>query len=139
MNLQDFVAFYMVAQEKSISKAAARLNFVQSNITAKIKRLEAEYETQLFYRHRNGMTLTPTGETLLTYAKKMIQLLDESKKEIKYTTSPGGTLKIGAMETAAAVRLSAILCNYHTQYPEVEIMLQTNSTEELMKKYFYMN
>lgn len=47
MNLQDFVAFYVVAQEKSISKAATRLNFVQSNITAKIKRLEADYETQL--------------------------------------------------------------------------------------------
>ncbi|MEN1938415.1 LysR family transcriptional regulator [Paenibacillus sp. 102] len=134
MNLQDFVAFYMVAQEKSISKAAVRLNFVQSNITAKIKRLEADYETQLFYRHRNGVTLTPTGETLLRYAEKMIHLLDESKREIKYTTLPGGTLKIGAMETAAAVRLPSILSNYHIKYPEVEIMLQTNSTEELTKK-----
>ncbi|KEK21985.1 LysR family transcriptional regulator [Bacillus gaemokensis] len=134
MNLQDFVAFYMVAQEKSISKAATRLNFVQSNITAKIKRLEAEYETQLFYRHRNGMTLTPAGEKLLTYAEKMIQILNESKREIKYTNLPGGMLKIGAMETAAAVRLPAILSNFHAQYPEVEIMLQTNSTGELTKK-----
>ncbi|WP_459502063.1 LysR family transcriptional regulator [Bacillus sp. C1] len=134
MNLQDFEAFYMVAQEKSISKAAIRLNFVQSNITAKIKRLEVEYETQLFYRHRNGVTLTPTGETLLKYAEKMIHLLDESKREIKYTNLSGGTLKIGAMETAAAVRLPGILSNYHTKYPEVEIALQTNSTEELTKK-----
>lgn len=134
MNLQDFVAFYMVAQEKSISKAAVRLNFVQSNITAKIKRLEAEYETQLFYRHRNGVTLTPTGETLLKYAEKMIQLLNESKREITYKNVPEGILKIGAMETAAAVRLPSILSNYHTKYPEVEIGLQTNSTEELTKK-----
>ncbi|HEK9101675.1 LysR family transcriptional regulator [Bacillus pfraonensis] len=134
MNLQDFVAFYMVAQERSISKAAVRLNFVQSNITAKIKRLETEYETQLFYRHRNGVTLTPAGETLLRYAEKMIQLLNESKREIKYTKLSGGMLKIGAMETAAAVRLPSILSNYHTKYPEVEIALQTNSTEELTKK-----
>ncbi|MEY8349784.1 LysR family transcriptional regulator [Bacillus cereus] len=134
MNLQDFVAFYMVAQEKSISKAAVRLNFVQSNITAKIKRLEAEYETQLFYRHRNGVTLTPAGEILLKYAEKMIQLLNESKREIKYTKLPGGMLKIGAMETAAAVRLPNILSNYHTKYPEVEIGIQTNSTEKLTEK-----
>ncbi|AWC31314.1 LysR family transcriptional regulator [Bacillus cytotoxicus] len=134
MNLQDFVAFYMVAQEKSISKAAVRLNFVQSNVTAKIKRLEVEYETQLFYRHRNGVTLTHAGEKLLIYAEKMIQLLNESKRDIKYTILPEGTLKIGAMETAAAVRLPNILSNYHTKYPEVEIALQTNSTEELTKK-----
>ncbi|PFE92088.1 LysR family transcriptional regulator [Bacillus thuringiensis] len=134
MNLQDFVAFYMVAQEKSISRAAIRLNFVQSNITAKIKRLEAEYETQLFYRHRDGVTLTPAGEKLLTYAEKMIQLLNESKRQVKHTAEPGGVLKIGAMETAAAVRLPTILANYHMRYPEVEIMLQTHNTEELTKK-----
>lgn len=134
MNLQDFVAFYMVAQEKSISKAAIRLNFVQSNITAKIKRLEVEYETQLLYRHRDGVTLTPSGEKLLTYAEKIIQLLNESKKQVKHTREPGGILKIGAMETAAAVRLPSILSNYHEHYPEVEIMLQTNNTKELTKK-----
>ncbi|MGH0430195.1 LysR family transcriptional regulator [Bacillus hominis] len=134
MNLQDFVAFYMVAQEKSISRAAIRLNFVQSNITAKIKRLEAEYETQLFYRHRDGVTLTPAGEKLLTYAEKMIQLLNESKRQVKHIAEPGGVLKIGAMETAAAVRLPTILANYHMRYPEVEIMLQTHNTEELTKK-----
>ncbi|WP_242144309.1 MULTISPECIES: LysR family transcriptional regulator [unclassified Bacillus cereus group] len=134
MNLQDFVAFYMVAQEKSISKAAIRLNFVQSNITAKIKRLEAEYEVQLFYRHRDGVTLTPAGVRLLTYSEKMIQLFNESKRQVKHTAEPGGVLKIGTMETAAAVRLPSILSRYHMQYPEVEIMLQTNNTEELTKK-----
>ncbi|YAR64288.1 LysR family transcriptional regulator [Bacillus cytotoxicus] len=66
----------MVAQEKSISKATVRLNFVQSNVTAKIKRLEVEYETQLFYRHRNGVTLTHAGEKLLIYAEKNDSIIE---------------------------------------------------------------
>ncbi|MGR5984204.1 LysR family transcriptional regulator [Bacillus cytotoxicus] len=67
-------------KRRAFQKATVRLNFVQSNVTAKIKRLEVEYETQLFYRHRNGVTLTHAGEKLLIYAEKMIQLLNESKK-----------------------------------------------------------
>ncbi|WP_242144141.1 MULTISPECIES: LysR family transcriptional regulator [unclassified Bacillus cereus group] len=135
MNIQNLVTFHKVAKERSFSKAAKKMHFVQSNITAKIKKLENEYQTQLFFRNQNGVTLTPAGERLLTYSEKIINLVNESKKEIipkDYLLN--GKLVIGSMETTAAVRLPMILSQYHIRYPQVEIMVQTNNTDELITK-----
>ena len=133
MNIEDLYTFNVVAHKKSISKSAEHLNSVQSNITARIKRLENEYNTPLFYRHRQGVTLTPTGATLLDYIEKIISLLEDSKKVIKHSEYPTGTLKIGSMETTAAVRLPSILSNFNDKYPEVDLNLHTGTTEELIK------
>lgn len=46
--------FQAVAEEGSISKAAQSLNYVQSNVTARIQQLEQELKTPLFYRHSRG-------------------------------------------------------------------------------------
>ena len=68
--------FREVAQESSISKAAENLNYVQSNITAHIKRLEEELGTILFIRHGKGVTITADGEKLLNYANSILELID---------------------------------------------------------------
>lgn len=133
MNIEDLHTFNIVAQKKSISRSAEHLNSVQSNITARIKRLETEYNTPLFYRHRQGVTLTPTGSTLLGYTEKILNLLEESKKVIKHSEYPTGSLKIGSMETTAAVRLPSILSEFNDLYPEVDLNLHTGTTEELIK------
>ncbi|MGE6552878.1 LysR family transcriptional regulator [Bacillus mycoides] len=133
MNVEDFHTFVVVAEKQSISRAAEKLNTVQSNITARIKRLEAQYNAQLFYRHRHGVILTPIGVTLLKYAHKILFLIEESQKEIKYSNVPMGTLKLGSMETTAAIRLPTILSNFNETFPKVELSLETNTTEELIK------
>lgn len=89
---------------------------------------------QLFYRHRHGQViLTPIGVTLLKYAQKILFLIEESQKEIKYSNVPMGTLKLGSMETTAAIRLPTILSNFNETFPKVELSLETNTTEELIK------
>ncbi|TCP20786.1 DNA-binding transcriptional LysR family regulator [Scopulibacillus darangshiensis] len=133
MNLEDLRVFRLVAKEGNITKAARSLNFVQSNVTAKIKRLEQNYETKLFYRHKHGVTLTSTGKGLLSYAGQVLDLMDEAEKTLKNTSVPNGTLSIGSMETTAASRLPRILSAYHDRYPQVELSLQTGTTNSLMK------
>lgn len=59
MESNELRIFKAVAEEGSITKAASTLGYVQSNVTARIKQLESELKTQLFYRQR-GMILTPT-------------------------------------------------------------------------------
>ncbi|MGW8958453.1 helix-turn-helix domain-containing protein [Paenibacillus sp. NPDC055715] len=54
-------AFVSVAELRSLTEAAQKLNHLQSNMTAKIKKLEAHYGTALFYRKPRGMELTPAG------------------------------------------------------------------------------
>lgn len=132
LDVQDLKIFREVALLNSISKAALSLGFVQSAITARIQRLENFLSTKLFYRQHRGVTLTSAGKTLLEYTHKIFVLLEETCQAVQYSPSPTGVLKIGSMETTAAVRLPSILCQYHEQYPEVILNLQTNTTEDLI-------
>jgi hypothetical protein len=58
MELSDLVTFSAVARTGGVTRAAEELNTVQSNITQRVKALEAEIGTPLFERHSRGMTLT---------------------------------------------------------------------------------
>lgn len=133
MDTTSLDVFRTVAQEGSISKAALSLNFVQSNVTAKIKQLEKELKTQVFYRHSRGVSLTPSGKTLLEYTDKIMFLIDEARKAVQDSHIPNGPLSIGSMETTAAVRLSPILATYHQNYPDVDLSLKTGPTEDLIQ------
>lgn len=130
MDLQALKIFQAVAKRGSFSGAARELNYAQSNITTKIQQLESQLQTVLFYRHNRGVTLTAKGKTLMLYAEKIFQLIEETNKVMKDEQTPKGPLLIGSMETTAAVRLPPILAKYHHDYPEVDITLKTGPTQE---------
>ncbi|RFU71237.1 LysR family transcriptional regulator [Peribacillus saganii] len=132
MDILALEVFRTVAEQRSITKAAKILNFVQSNVTAKIKQLELDFKTQLFYRHSRGVTLTSAGITLLSYTDKIFYLLDETRKAVQDTSIPKGSISIGSMETTAAVRLPVHLADYHRKFPLVDIKLKTGPTEQLI-------
>ncbi|MBJ8051032.1 LysR family transcriptional regulator [Bacillus cereus] len=132
MDIKDLRVFYEVAKEGNISHAAKNLNYVQSGVTMRIKQLENELGALLFYRNGKGVSLTSNGEILLTYAKKIIHLMDQSVKAVQSNgTHPKGTLKIGCTESTTAVRLPPILTTYYEKYPEVEFILETHTTDQL--------
>ena len=133
MESNELKIFRVVAQKGSITKAAQALGYVQSNITARIQQLEAELNTQLFYRQR-GMLLTPTGERLLSYAEKIIYLLDEADKAIKDSTDTSGSLAIGVSSNMSSIRLPDLLAKYHKTYPKVDLSLVTDQSCELINK-----
>ena len=60
--------FVEVARENSITKAANKLNFAQSNVTSRIKQLEKSLGFALFHRVPKGMILSKEGEKLYPYA-----------------------------------------------------------------------
>ncbi|WEG14512.1 LysR family transcriptional regulator [Pullulanibacillus sp. KACC 23026] len=133
MESNDLRIFQAVASEGSITKAAQTLGYVQSNVTARVQQLEKELNTPLFYRQR-GMLLTPAGEKLLSYAEKIIHLLDEAHKALNDSTEPTGRLMLGATHTASAMYLPSILANYCKCYPKVELSLMTDYSGELVEK-----
>ena len=79
MNTKDLLIFQTVANKGSINKAAEELNYVQSNVTSRIQKLEEELNTKLFHRHKRGITLTNEGNALFPYAQKIISLTEEMK------------------------------------------------------------
>ncbi|MBO1912454.1 LysR family transcriptional regulator, partial [Microvirga sp. 3-52] len=99
MEFKDLEIFQMVAEKGTISGAARELSYVQSNVTARIQKLEVELNTPLFNRHNRGMTLTPEGKKLLVYSEKILSLTNEMKKVIQSREEPAGKLEIGTVET----------------------------------------
>ncbi|WP_127583553.1 LysR family transcriptional regulator [Paenibacillus koleovorans] len=130
MDIQMLKMFYTTAQEGSISKAANKLNFAQSNVTQKIKQLEADLQTTLFYRHNRGIMLTPSGQILVAYAKQIMHVMQEARAAVSDSAVPTGALHIGSLETTAAVRLPFLLTKYHADYPQVDLTLATGPTEK---------
>ncbi|MCM3702224.1 LysR family transcriptional regulator [Paenibacillus macerans] len=134
MESADLRIFQAVAREGSITKAALRLGYVQSNVTSRIRQLESELGTALFHRHNRGMTLSSSGKMLLDYADKIIGLLDEAAAALTSSGEPSGPLLIGASQTTAAVRLPKLLSQYYKRFPKVEISLITDLSERLLEK-----
>ena len=132
MELSDLLTFSTVARLGGVTRAAGELNTVQSNVTQRVKALEAEIGTAFFERHSRGMTLTGAGRRLLPYAQRMATLSREAVLAARDDGEPKGPLAIGSMETTAAVRLPALLAEFHRRHPAVRLTLRTATTAELV-------
>jgi DNA-binding transcriptional LysR family regulator len=136
MDSNDLRIFIAVAQEGSVTRAAQRLGYVQSNITARIQYLESELNTQLFYRQQ-GMKITSSGEKLLPRAAQILHQLDEIKSGISDSGEPIGRLSIGANYTVSSLHLPKLLSQYHKAYPEIDLTLETSNSEDLIDKVLH--
>jgi DNA-binding transcriptional LysR family regulator len=133
MNFVDLQVFKCVVDEGGIIKAARKLHRVPSSVTTRIKQLETSLGVTLFHRHRQRLHLSPTGELLLAYAERLIQLSDEARAVVS-GGMPQGALKLGALESTTASRLPRILADFHRRYPEVRLELTTGTNDDLMTK-----
>ncbi|WP_285351795.1 LysR family transcriptional regulator [Pseudomonas sp. ME-P-057] len=132
MELAQIRMFKTVADTGSIARAAEVLHCVPSNITARLKTLEAELGTELFYRQGRGLRISPAGEIFLTYAGKMLSLADEAKRAVHPDAAPSGPLRIGAIESSATARLPRLLARFHARYPQVSLELTTGTGTQLL-------
>jgi len=132
MELNDLRIFHKVAAHGSVSKAALELNYVQSNVTARIKLLEKELRTPLFYRHKRGMILNPEGKRLLEHSRGILSSVDALAHLFEDESNPSGVLEIGIVETVIA--LPGILASFCSQYPNAELSLQAGVTDQLLQQ-----
>lgn len=131
MEINDLRIFQVVAKEKSISKAASKLGYAQSNITMRIKFLENNLNTTLFKRSNKGTILTSQGEKLLKYADKILELVDEVNEEF-LTSKIDSKIKIGATQTISASILPKLFNLFYKKNPETSLVLKTEKQEVLL-------
>lgn len=134
MELGVLRVFQAVAKEGGVSKAAEKLHYVQSNVTARIKQLEEELGTQLFYRKSRGMSLTPAGKVLSGYTDKLLGLAEEAERAVKEEDGRRGALAIGSLNAIASVNLPELFARFHADHPRVEVNLLTGRGDELLEK-----
>jgi DNA-binding transcriptional LysR family regulator len=130
MDLADLRIFRSVVEEGGITRAATKLNRVQSNVTTRVRQLEQDLGVDLFIREGKRLHLSPTGKLLLDYADRLLDLAQEARDAV-HDGTPRGPFRLGAMESTAAIRLPDPLSTFHRRYPDVQLDLHTDTIARL--------
>jgi DNA-binding transcriptional LysR family regulator len=133
--LVDLPVFLTVARQGSMTKAAAMLNTVQSNITSRIRRLEDQLGATLVVRSSRKLRLTAEGEALMPFALRLEELCREVRRQFERDDEPrSGSIRIGAIETFAASHLVGLIAGFTESHPTVDVSVETGSTNALWEK-----
>lgn len=125
--------FHTVAKLLSFTKAADSLHMTQPAVTFQIRQLEEQFETRLFDRAHNRVTLTDAGKRVFEYAENIFEQYAEMENAIREITGDiSGSLVIGASTTVAEYMLPALLGDFKQQNPEVKMRLQVNNTDGIV-------
>lgn len=133
MEIRQLRSFRSVANLLSFNKAADRLHYAQSSISAQIHGLEEELGAHLFDRSGKRVQLTEAGLKLLHYADKILDLVEETESELKDRKEPSGSLTVRIPESFGALRLPAIIAEFHARYPKVRLNFITCTHDGLEK------
>ena len=125
--------FVEVARENSITKAANKLNFAQSNVTSRIKQLEKSLGFALFHRVPKGVILSKEGEKLYPYAVEIVKKVELATFSMKNINNQEHLI-IGSTESNASTRIVPFLVQLHSDFPNMSLELITNTTREITKE-----
>jgi len=130
MDLADLHIFRSVVHAGGVTRAAEKLNRVQSNVTTRVRQLETELGVELFIRDGKRLHLSSAGKLLLDYADRLIDLAQEAREAV-HDVTPRGLLRLGTGESTAAIRLPVPMNEYLGRYPDVTLELRTDNTRQL--------
>ncbi len=125
--------FHTVARVMSFTKAAEILHMTQPAVTFQIKQLEDFFNTRLFDRTHNKITLTEAGKSVYKYAEQILELYARMADDIRELTGTvSGSLVVGASTTIAEYLLPKLLGGFKQNFPDVNIRLQVGNTENIV-------
>ena len=127
--------FYVVANNKNITKASEELNISQPAISKSIKNLEEQLGGKLFVRTKRGVVLTDEGREFYNYIKQAIEYINNA--ENKFTdliNLETGSIKIGISTTLTREFLLPYLEEFHKLYPKIDIEIMTYLTSDLFPR-----
>lgn len=133
MEVSDLTIFLAVVRAGGVVRAAEVLHRAQSSVTSRVQVLEEKLGVQLFLREGRKMQLSPAGRVLVGYAERIVELSREAASAVQ-NDHPTGVLRLGAMESTAAVRLPGPLGIFHERYPAVALELYSGDPRDLVNK-----
>ena len=121
--------FHTVARLLSFTKAAETLHMTQPAVTFQIRQLEEHFNTRLFDRTHNRISLTAAGQRVFDYADRILLLYGEMDSRVRELTGDvSGILIIGASTTIAEYLLPSLLGEFQTLYPDVNVRLSVSNS-----------
>ncbi|GAB6043534.1 LysR family transcriptional regulator [Endothiovibrio diazotrophicus] len=125
--------FHTVAKLLSFTKAAEQLHMTQPAVTFQVRQLEEQFNTRLFDRTHNRISLTDAGELVYRHAERIFELYAQMENEVRSLTGEvSGALMIGASTTVAEYMLPVLLGDFRAKYPDVNIQLKVSNSDGIV-------
>jgi DNA-binding transcriptional LysR family regulator len=125
MELRQLEHFVAIAEDGSFTKAALRLNYVQSALSVSVQGLERELGVRLFDRTTHRVALTGAGEALLPAALRTLAAAEEARDVAAAVRGVlRGRLRVGLMQSFSFADVPGLLGQFHRQHPGVEIQVR---------------
>jgi len=135
VDLRQLEMAISVADNASFTRASQKLYVAQSAISRKIKLLEEELGEPIFKRVNKKIYVTPAGETLLRYARRIFQDMRNAKMEISEIAHlERGQLRVGAGMLACTYILPPVLERFKALHPRIDLEVITAPTDILLSK-----
>lgn len=136
MEIRQLRAFVAIAEAKTFTAGARKVNVTQAAISMQIRQLEEEIGMPLFTRTPRRVILTEAGEKLLERARKILREHDMAMEELaELRGAEHGRLRIGTSSSSfAAEQLPEILKKLRNKFPKAEITISSGTSEVLMQK-----
>ncbi len=136
MELRQVETFRAVAEELSFSRAAHRLGYVQSSVSAQVAALEQDLGAPLFDRLGRKIALTDAGRVMLRYSGRLLDLTEEAREAVADagvgSGEVTGTLTVSAPETLLTYRLPRLLALFHERHPKVRLSVRPSAVGRLV-------
>jgi DNA-binding transcriptional LysR family regulator len=139
MEIRQLKAFLAIAEAKTFTAGARRVNVTQAAISMQIKQLEDEVGLQLFTRTPRRVILTEAGEYLLERARKILREHDNALAEIaELAGAEHGRLRIGSASAEfATLQLPHILQRIREKYPNADVAVTAGTSQKLVDKIMH--
>ena len=122
--------FHTVARLLSFTKAAETLHMTQPAVTFQVRQLEEHFNTRLFDRTHNRISLTDAGRKVFEFSGRIFELYAEMENNVRQMTGEiSGIISIGASTTIAEYMLPALLGAFKQRFPDVNIQLKVSNTD----------
>ncbi len=133
-SLYQLRVFLTVAEEGSVTRAAERLYLTQPAVSQHIRALEKQVGVRLFQRTARGMALTPAGETLLEYARRIVRLAVEAHQAVaRKGNLIQGELHLGASPGVGSCLVPSWIHTFHHRNPDMRVILRTDITPTIAR------
>ncbi|MET8144070.1 LysR family transcriptional regulator [Sphaerisporangium sp. NPDC005288] len=130
MELRQLSIFEAVVRHRTVTEAAVALGMAPSSVSAQIRALEGSLGVALFERTAKGMRLTEPGERLVTWAGRLLEQAGRARREV---SGEAALLRMGALETIAAVHGSRVLARLARRRPGLRVEVRPSvSRDELL-------
>ncbi|KGM30141.1 LysR family transcriptional regulator, partial [Inquilinus limosus MP06] len=126
-------AFVAVTDHGSFTRGAAALNRTQSAISMQIRRLEGAIGAAVLDRDRRGLRLTPAGEVLLGYARRILSVSAEAMGRLR-DLQVEGTVRLGVMEDYGTRLVPPLLAGFAAAHPRIQVEMVTGLTMPMLPR-----